>query len=80
MTTLKQQIKKALNLPENHFGSHESDLYVKHSVAIMDWVKENVQYWKNCGLFYSKIDHSLWIDIPFGFMEEHYAKKYHLVK
>jgi hypothetical protein len=48
--------------PDQERGHHESDLYIKHSAEIAEFLKsEGV----NFETFYSAIDRSKWIDIPF---------------
>lgn len=75
-TTLKQQIKQALNVPEEHFSNHASDLYVKHSPEVEQWLKDNYKYFRNCKGFHSQVDRSRWIEIPFGYMDEDFAHRH----
>lgn len=75
MRTLKEQLKHYLDLPESNFDSHQSDLYVKYSPEVCNWLKENYQYWNNCKTFTSQIDKCKWLDIPFAY-EEHFYEKH----
>lgn len=76
MPTLKEQIKTALNLPEEDFSNYCSDLYVKHSKEVEQWLKDNYDYFRNCNLFHSQVDKKRWIEIPFGYMDEDYANRF----
>jgi hypothetical protein len=75
MKTLKEQLREECNLTEDDFGSHASDLYVKHSEAVEKWLKSNYEFYKSCVKFRSQIDRELWFDIPFGYMEEYYKTR-----
>jgi hypothetical protein len=76
--TLKQKIKEALSLPDSHFGSHQSDLYIKSSEAVIVWLKNHYEFYRSVETFTSEMDKSPWLCVPFGYMVEHYNKKFHV--
>jgi hypothetical protein len=53
----------------NDFDSHESDLYVRHSTQVMNWLVRNYEYYYNLRFFTSPIDNKIWIEIPFANMQ-----------
>jgi hypothetical protein len=74
--SLKEQLKQALNLPEDHFDRHETDLYVKASVGVRNWLKDNYKLFYNIKSFKSQIDGSMWFDIPFAAWDQKYRRKF----
>lgn len=71
---MKAELQKHLNLPDSDFGYHESDLYVKDSPQVTDYLQKNYQFWCNCKKFKNRIDGKIWIEIPFA-NSEFWAKK-----
>jgi len=70
---LKDEIKKAFpKLTEEDFSSHETDLYVRYSPELFEWLKENYDFFENIEKFKSQIDGDQWLDIPFAAWEEKY--------
>lgn len=63
---LKERLQKELNIPENHFASHQTDLHVKWSITTQYWLVDNYEFYKNITTFISNYDDSLWLDIPFA--------------
>lgn len=68
--TLKQQIQKALGLPDSDFHTHASDLYVLWSAELAVWLRENYEFYKNIESF-TGAKGSNWagkraFDIPFA--------------
>ena len=77
--SLKQRLLHAgLDLCEEDFDTHESDLYVKHCGPVEKWLRDNLSEVerRNLETFNSAIDRSLWYCIPFGYMPEHFDKKH----
>lgn len=68
--TLKKKIQAALNIPDEHFGNHESDLYVKYSLELDSWLRENYEFYGNITKFRNQIDHTTWMDIPFAHVKD----------
>lgn len=74
--TLKQQLQEALNLPEDHFGRHETDLYVKYSKEVVEWLHLNYKYRRNVTKFHNQNDNNaIWLDIPFAAWTEKYPNQ-----
>ena len=69
METLKEELKRVLNLKEECFDSHCNDLYVKGEQKTIDYLKENYEFYCNVEEFTSQIDGTLWLDIPFAYRE-----------
>ena len=61
---LRKELPKVF--PDVEFDNHESDLYVKVVPGLMEWLKENYQFYSNIERFTSQIDGTPWIDIPFA--------------
>lgn len=74
--TVKQKIQEAFpSMSDDQFDRHESDLYVKYSPELDEWLKKNYEYYGNVTKFRSQIDGETWIDIPFAAWEEKYKGK-----
>lgn len=64
---IKQALIKEFNLhPTDDFDSHESDLYVRNTSGIMNWLVKNYEYYYNIRFFTSAIDGKVWLEIPFA--------------
>lgn len=73
--TLKQQIMTAFpNMTAAEFDRHETDLYVKHSPELYEWLRTNYRFFKSIERFISQIDRTLWLDVPFAAWDEKYGK------
>jgi len=70
--TIQEQLKK--EFPNLETDSHESDLYIKHTPEVWEFLKSNYEYFCNCSKFHSQTDHELWIDLPFAY-DNFWAKK-----
>lgn len=70
MASIKRRI--AERFPDAQFGKHESDLYVKQTPEIMEFLKNEYEYFCNIESFVSQIDGKRWIDIPFANMSGRY--------
>jgi len=64
---LKERIQFALNIPENHFDNHKTDLYIMFSESVNNWLKDNYEYYNNITRFISRIDGNIWLEIPFAY-------------
>ncbi len=78
--TLKQELKAMLGLSESDFHNHESDLYVLYSPGVEKYLKENYEFWESVEKCYSNVKGQAWykksfFDIPFAYMNEHYANR-----
>ncbi len=67
--SLKDQINRALNIPEKDIGNWCSDLHIKQSKEVEEWLKTNYEYYNNVEKFVSGIDGEMWLDIPFAYIE-----------
>lgn len=67
---LRDELKRKLHLTDDHFGSHESDLYVRALPKVREYLKENYSFWSNVTMFKSNIDGETWLDIPFALLDE----------
>jgi len=70
--TLKQEIKEALNIPENEFDNHSSDLYIKYTPERLKWLEDNYEFGKSksiISLFTSDIDNTKYIEVAFWYNE-----------
>lgn len=70
--TILETLQK--EFPDIVSDTYYSDLYLYHEnlQSVENFLKdENVYYTK----FISNIDHKLWIEIPFGYMDEFISKK-----
>ena len=81
--SLKQELQKAFpQLTENHFGRHESDLYVVKVSGLLEWLEtEHPLFFKNVTEFVSPHG-SRWagegrvcLDIPFAEFDEYVKGK-----
>ena len=77
--TLKEQIKKALNIPESDFHNYNSDLQILYSEKVMNWLKKNYEFKQNVTVHKSNIKGQPWygkrfIEIPFAY-EEYITKR-----
>jgi len=63
---VKKELQKRFNLTDEHFDTHESDLYVKANLDIKEWLKANYEHYENISQFVSQIDETLWFEIPFA--------------
>lgn len=68
--TLKDRIK--VIFPDAEFGRHETDLYIKVVPGLIDWMKTNYEYFRNCEVFVSQLDGEKWLDVPFAAWNEKY--------
>lgn len=74
--SLTDDIKKAFpKLTDDDFDDHESDLYVKWSQELDDWLKKNYQFYKNIQTFTSQTDKQKWFDIPFAHEDKGIPRK-----
>lgn len=74
--SLKDQIQKAFNLPEENFSNHCSNLLILYSPEVMDWLKENYDSFQSIKVSQSDIKDQDWykkqyIEIPFAYEEYH---------
>ncbi len=69
METLKQELKRVLNLKKENFDNHCNDLYVKADTKTVEYLKENYEFYCNIEFFTSQIDGTAWLDIPFAYRE-----------
>jgi hypothetical protein len=70
--TILERLKK--EFPDIVSDTYYSDLYLYHEnlQSVENFLKaENVYFTK----FISNIDHAMWIEIPFGYMDEFISKK-----
>lgn len=74
MTTIKQELL-ALGMKENELDTHESDLYALKNDISEKWL-QGYEFKNNVTTFTSEIDNKVWYDIPFGYMSEHYVKRF----
>lgn len=80
-SSLKDRLLNAnLNLTEEDFATHYSDLYVVNKPMVYEWLRMNYQFFKNIEYFISQVG-SNWngagkqcLDIPFA-NEEYFDKK-----
>ena len=63
---MKQRLQELFQLTEKDFGTHESDLYVKWTPQVWDYLKTCYKFFSNCKTFKNQIDGETWIDIPFA--------------
>lgn len=63
---LKQKMQTDLGLPETDFDYHATDLYVRWSPAVQEWLQTNYAFNGNVSAFVSQIDNRMWLDIPFA--------------
>jgi len=59
-----------LGMQENELDHHCSDLYVKKNSISTKFVNE-YEFKMNVTTFIDAIDHELWYDIPFAYVEYH---------
>lgn len=79
MYTLRELLQMDLNLPDESFSSHCSDLYVLKTDEVVAWLKEHYKYYSNVVGFYSNVQGQSWfgksaLDIPFANMDYHLRK------
>jgi len=70
--TILERLKK--EFPDIVSDTYYSDLYLYHEnlQSVENFLKaENVYYTK----FISNVDHTMWIEIPFGYMDEFISKR-----
>jgi hypothetical protein len=80
MKPLKQRLLEAnLNLVEDDFATHYSNLYVVIVPGLIDWLKNNYEWFTNITYFTSQVG-SNWngagkrcIDIPFANVEYYFT-------
>ena len=77
--TLKEQLKKALNLPESMFSNHCSDLQVLGNGRVINWLKENYEFYQNVERHISNVKGQNWfgqmyLEIPFAYEEYYFLK------
>jgi hypothetical protein len=72
MKTLKEQLKENCNLNDSDFGRHETDLYVRKTDKVFNYLKNNYKFFRNIQQFKNQIDGKIWLDIPFAAWEEKY--------
>jgi len=75
MQTLKDQLKKELDLKESNFGNHYSDLHVLYSPEVDKWLKDNYEFYCNVVKELANIEGHKWygkyfLDIPFAHVEK----------
>ena len=70
---LEQRLREAFpTLTDDDFGYHATDLYVRWTPEVRDWLRKNYEWDKNISTFTSQIDKKLWLDIPFaGYWPRH---------
>lgn len=70
MASVKEQMQEALRIPDDHFDTHCSDLYVKFTKDRHDWLKDNYEHFQSVQIFKSNPkcswDGSMAIEIPFA--------------
>lgn len=64
MATIKERI--AERFPDAEFDRYETDLYVKKTADIYDFLRSEYQFFENVTTFISQTDRCVWLDIPFG--------------
>ena len=74
--TLKQQIQKALKLPDSQFGSWCSDLHILWSAEVETWLVDNYEFPVNVTRHLANVEGHDWfghvfLDIPFANEEYH---------
>ena len=69
---LREQLKQYCNITEKDIDTHESDLYIRHSYEVEEWLRKYYPFWNNITTFISDIDKDLWYDIPFA--NEHWFR------
>jgi len=77
--TLRELLQMDLNLPDESFGGHASDLYVLRTPEVLAWLYKNYKYYKNVTWFTSNVSGQSWygkqaLDIPFANMD-YYTRK-----
>lgn len=72
MKTLKQELKENCSLIDSDFDRHETDLYVRKTEQVYNYLKNNYQFFRNIKQFNSQIDNKIWLDIPFAAWDEKY--------
>lgn len=71
--TLLQQI--LIKYPDTKYSTWQSDLYIKHSKEVMNYIKSIHSSLSNIKTFIDNIDNELYIDIPFGYFAEFLKEK-----
>jgi len=71
--TLKQTLIELF--PDAKFDRHETDLYVKFTPEIWQYLKTNYEFFSNIHRFNSQADRETWIDIPFAAWDEKYKNR-----
>lgn len=66
--TLKQTLTELFQLTEYDFGQWQSDLYVRHTTVVEEWLKKNYEFPGNIEYFRSQIDGDRWMCIPFAYV------------
>jgi len=82
--TLKEQIQKALNVPEDFFSNHCSDLQILYNDEIISWLRANYKFMQNVEIHVSDVEGQSWygkvfIEIPFAF-DEYHSKRIKLIR
>jgi hypothetical protein len=73
LNTLKDELKYKLNIPEDNFGSHCSDLHVLYSPELEQYLKNNYEFYCNVVKELANVEGNEWygkyfFDIPFANM------------
>ena len=72
---LQTQLEYALpELNDEDFGYYETDLHVRCTPRVLQWLEDNYEFFPNITSFYTELDGSLsnlgvaerWLDIPFA--------------
>jgi hypothetical protein len=76
---LQEKLQAALDLNDDDFGYHATDLYVLIKPGVIEWLKKNYQFFYNIRSFIGNEGHptfggKLALDIPFAGKWE---KKFH---
>ena len=74
--TLKEELKQKLNIPEDDFSNHCSDLYLLWTKESEQYLRSNYEYWSNVEIYTSNVKGQEWFgkrffDIPFAYTEYH---------
>ncbi len=70
---LERQLREAFpDLTDDDFGYHATDLYVRWSAPVREWLRKNYRWNSNITGFTSQLDGKPWLDIPFaGYWPKH---------
>lgn len=63
---LKAELIKHTDVNEQDFDTHASDLYVRYTPRVEQWLKDNYPFYTNTSLFISNVDNKTWLDLPFA--------------